>query len=96
MLVTCRVEGLRLRAANDNPHPTSSGTRQSVFDPLLVDALRHFARHGLDAAPRARRAAQAALAVGSQAGFDHWVAITGLFDPRLARQTARAAARGED
>jgi len=96
MLTACRVEGLRLRAANDNPHTSSGGKRQSAFDPLLIDALHHFARHGLDAAPRARSAAQAALAVGSQAGFEHWVAITGLFDPRLARQTARAAVRRED
>lgn len=95
MLAMCRVEELRLRAANDNPHP-NSGNRQRAFDPLLIDALRHFARHGLDAAPRARSAAQAALAGGSQTGFDHWVAITGMFDPRLARQTARAAVRCED
>jgi hypothetical protein len=84
-----RARFLRLRAANDN-HQNAS---KAAFDPLLIDALRHFARHGLDAAPRAR---SAALAADTRAGFDHWVAITGMFDARLARQTARRALRAQD
>ncbi len=87
------LAGLRLRAVNDNSQGRST---EAVFDPLLVDALRHFARHGLDAAPRARVAASTALAAGSVAGFDHWVAITALFDPRLARQTKHAALPAHD
>lgn len=79
-----RLEVLRLQAANDNNAKTGAAT----FDRLLVNALRHFARHGLDAAPSARRAA---LAADNQSDFAHWVAITQLFDPRLARQTERAA-----
>ncbi|MFN4038774.1 MAG: hypothetical protein ACK4IB_05515 [Erythrobacter sp.] len=83
---------MRLRGDNDNSPAPGSG----VFDPLLVDALRHFANHGLDAAPRARQAAASALANGSRNGFDHWVGITALFDPRLARQTERAARSAQD
>lgn len=86
-----RCAGLRLRAANDNPQGEHL---QAMFDPLLVDALRHFARHGLDAAPRARSAALAMLGSGSRAGFDHWLAITGMFDPRLAREIARSGGPG--
>ena len=86
------VRGMRLRAGNDNP-PAAGAV---AFDPLLVDALRHFSCHGLDAAPRAQRAATAALASGSAAGFNHWMAITALFDPRLARQTERAARSAQD
>ena len=93
LLAPHRCAGLRLAAANDNPQDTCP---DAAFDPLLVDALRHFARHGLDAAPRARNAARTALAAGSAAGFDHWVAITALFDPRLARQTRRAAQPARD
>lgn len=93
LLAPRRCEGLRLAAANDNPQGACA---EAVFDPLLVDALRHFARHGLDAVPRARSAAHTALAAGSVAGFDHWVAITALFDPRLARQTRRGAAPARD
>jgi hypothetical protein len=88
-----RCRGLRLAAANDNPQAASA---KAAFDPLLVDALRHFAAHGLNAAPRARSAARAALAAGSRAGFDHWTAITGLFDPRLARGTGRGEAAAQD
>jgi hypothetical protein len=84
-----RARFLRLRAANDN----RQNACEAAFDPLLIDALRHFARHGLDAAPRAR---SAALASGTRAGFDHWVAITGMFDARLARQTARSAQPAQD
>ena len=85
-----RVRGLRMRGANDD-----AAGRAVAFDPLLVDALRHFARHGLAAAPAAHRAANAALAAGEPAAFDRWIAITRCFDARLARG-AEAAARRED
>ena len=86
-----RTSGLRPRPANDN-----AADRPAAFDPLLVDALRHFARHGLAAAPRAHRAATAALAAGEPAAFEHWIAITRCFDPRLARQAERAARQRGD
>lgn len=89
LLTPCRARILRLRAANDN----RQGAAEAAFDPLLIDALRHFARHGLDAAPRARNAA---LAAGSRAGFDHWIAITRMFDARLAYQTQRSALPAQD
>lgn len=89
LLAPQRSAVLRLSAANDN-RAEPGATR---FDPLLVDALRHFAAHGLDAAARAR---SAALAAASPSDFAHWVAITGLFDRRLARQTERCARSAQD
>jgi hypothetical protein len=82
----------RQRAANDNRASTS----QAAFDPLLVDALRHFSRHGLNSAEAARQEAEAALRHGSDAGFDYWVGITRSFDPRLARTAEHAALQMAD
>ena len=82
----------RQHAANDNPFAAGAAR----FDPLLVDALQHFARHGLNAAPRAQVAASGALAAGHHAEFDHWLAITRLFDARLARQTESALVPAQD
>jgi hypothetical protein len=87
-----RESGWRLIAANDD-HPAAEA---AAFDPLLVTALRHFARHGLNATASAQRTATVALAEGDGAQFDHWVAITRCFDPRLARQTERAGQKARD
>lgn len=82
------------RSANDNgrarpdPAPTRSGTPQR-FDPLLVEALRHFAVHGLASAEAAVDAAADAGQRGDSGEQDHWLAVTRLFDRRLA---ARASA----
>lgn len=74
------------RAANDN---RAAGASAPQFDPLLGDALRHFAVHGLAAAEAAVEAAADASARGDAEGQDHWLAITRMFDRRLA---ARAGA----
>jgi hypothetical protein len=87
-----RQSGWRLIAANDD-HPA---TEVTAFDSVLVTALRHFARHGLDAAASAQRTATDALADGDGAQFDRWVAITRCFDPRLARQTERVGRKVRD
>lgn len=59
------------------------------FDPLLGEALRHFAVHGLAAADAAVEAAADASARGDAAGQDHWLAITRMFDRRLAARAVR-------
>jgi hypothetical protein len=80
------------RAANDNRDadraPTPFGTPQR-FDPLLVEALRHFAVHGLASAEAAVEAAADAGQRGDSGEQEHWLAVTRLFDRRLA---ARASA----
>jgi hypothetical protein len=77
----------RMIAANDN----RGDPKTAAFDPGLIDALRHFANHGLAAAPAAQRAATAALAAGDSAQFRRWVEVTRCFDQRLALQTERTA-----
>ncbi len=76
------------RAANDN-------APASVGDALLRDALEHFAATGLGAAVAAIEAASLAHAAGDVAGFDHWLAVAGLLDPRRAAAArARFVANG--
>jgi hypothetical protein len=79
------------RSANDN-----AGAMASAFapgsvqlDPLLGEALRHFAVHGLAAAETARSAADEAAARGDRPARDHWLAITRMFDRRLATRQQR-------
>ena len=76
---------VRVMAANDDHAvPGTQGADGTAFDPVLVDALRHFARHGLDAARVAHAEAERERLAGNGAGAAHWVAITGMFDRRLA------------
>ena len=75
------------RAANDNGDraPTAA-----VFEPLLADALRHFAVHGLASAEAAVEAAADAGQRGDPSAQEHWVAITRMFDRRLAAHARHA------
>jgi hypothetical protein len=78
------------RAANDNGRVRPDNTAgQQRFDPLLVEALRHFAVHGLASAEAAVEAAADAGQRGDSGEQEHWLAVTRLFDRRLA---ARASA----
>lgn len=78
------------RAANDNRADGGADAPGAArFDPLLADALRHFAVHGL-------AAADAALDLAAEAGNrddadarDHWLAVTRMFDRRLAARGQR-------
>lgn len=82
------VTRVQVMAVNDNEGALAEGTEAESasgrFDPVLVDALRHFARHGLDAAHIAYREAQRAASEGNTPGAAHWIAITAQFDRRLA------------
>lgn len=78
------------RAANDNLRPGGEHAPAGVaFDPLLADALRHFAVHGLAAAEVAVDLAAEARTRGDAGGQDHWLAITRMFDRRLAARAGR-------
>ena len=68
--------------ANDN-----SGTFGG--EKLLGEALRHFAVHGLAAAEAAVDAAADAAARGDAEAQDHWLALTRMFDRRLAARAGR-------
>lgn len=78
------------RAANDHRLTGEALTPPAArFDPLLADALRHFAVHGLAAAEAAVELAAEASARGDGESHEHWLAITRMFDRRLAARTAK-------
>lgn len=78
------------RAANDN---LSSGgdveQGPAGFDPLLTDALRHFAVHGLASADAAVDLAAEAGARGDANAKDYWLSIRQIFDRRRAARAER-------
>lgn len=75
------------RAANDNGDMAVGGLR---FDPLLTEALKHFAVHGLAAAEAAVDLAAEAGARDDADARDHWLAVTRMFDRRLAARAERS------
>jgi len=75
------------RAANDNGDVVEGAAR---FDPLLTDALRHFAVHGLASADAAVDLAAEACSRDDADARDHWLAVTRMFDRRLAARLTRA------
>lgn len=74
------------RVANDN---SESNRRETAFDPLLADALRHFAAHGLRAVEVALDEAEQAQTAGDDQANTRWLAITGMFDRRRAAAASR-------
>lgn len=73
------------RAGNDNGDAISSANpRAGPFEPMLIEALRHFAVHGLASAEAALHEAEAASQAGDAQGRAHWLAITSMFDRRRA------------
>ena len=78
------------RAANDNRRLGADGAAEPApFDPLLTEALRHFAIHGFASAEAAVDAAADAAARGDAEAQDHWLAITRMFDRRLAARAGK-------
>jgi len=66
------------------PSNDNGGDRTS--DAMLHAALRHFAEHGLAAAHRARKQAEAAFFAGDRQGYDWWLEICRALDRRMARE----------
>jgi hypothetical protein len=83
-----RVRELCGWPANDN-----GGERPT--DTMLHAALRHFAEHGMAAAHRARKQAEAAFFSGDRQGYDWWLEICRALDGRMARElSARTERQG--
>ncbi len=82
------VTRVRVMAANDNGDAVAVPDA-GAFDPVLVAALRHFARHGLDSARIAQAEATRAGREGNAPAAAEWIAITGMFDRRLAATAGR-------
>lgn len=79
------VGRVRAQAANDNPGTAGTSEQQGCYlDPLLREALRHFAVHGLNAVDAALDEAEQSAARGDGNAKDHWLAITQMFDRRRA------------
>ncbi|HKX77200.1 MAG TPA: hypothetical protein VJM34_01630 [Novosphingobium sp.] len=53
-------------------------------DPVLAEALRHFARHGMRAARVARDNAEGAFAAADTEAYEWWLAICRTLDRRMA------------
>lgn len=75
------VWAARHHCANDNG---DAAAHRLAFDPLLTDALKHFAVHGLSAVEAALDEAKQARADGDGHANDRWLAITQMFDRRSA------------
>jgi hypothetical protein len=73
-----------------------ASAKHTAFDPALVAALRHFARHGLASADAAGAEAKAALVAANSASFDHWLGITRHLDRRLALRIERSVQEASD
>lgn len=90
--LVCRA---RSQAANDNARAEAAAPAPTrTFDPLLAEALRHFAVHGLAAVDAALDEAALAAAKGDANAKDHWLAITHMFDRRRAVGAGSAAEPG--
>lgn len=73
------------RAVNDNGDvAVPAAPHEAPFEPMLTEALRHFAVHGLAAAEAALDEAEAAARTGDAQARAHWLAITCMFDRRRA------------
>ncbi len=80
------------RAANDNAGAAGSAAAgANGFDPLLTEALRHFAVHGLASAAAALDEAEEARTRGDAQAKAHWLAITRMFDRRRAAAASAGA-----
>ncbi|KPQ31729.1 MAG: hypothetical protein HLUCCX21_03170 [Porphyrobacter sp. HL-46] len=82
------VTRVRVMAVNDNGDQPAREA-PGGFDPVLVAALHHFARHGLDSARVAHAEATRARLEGNGPGAAEWAAITAMFDRRLAASANR-------
>jgi hypothetical protein len=71
------IREARCLPANDNDTDPAS-------DALLHAALRHFAEHGLAAAQRARKQAEAAFFAGDRQAYRWWLEICRALDRRMA------------
>lgn len=84
-----RMDARTLRRSCGLPANDNGGDRSS--DAMLHAALRHFAEHGLAAAQRARKQAEAAFFAGDRQGYQWWLEICRALDRRMASELAANA-----
>ena len=66
--------------------PANDNGSDRTTDALLHAALRHFAEHGLAAAQRARKQAEAAFFAGDRQSYQWWLEICRTLDRRMAAE----------
>lgn len=81
-----RIRELCAPPANDNGSSHSS-------DAMLHAALRHFAIHGLAAAHRARKQAEAAFFANDRPAYLWWLEICRVLDRRMANELVTGTGR---
>jgi hypothetical protein len=74
----------RIRESCGLPANDNGGGRAT--DAMLHAALRHFAEHGLAAAQRARKQAEAAFFAGDRQSYLWWLEICRALDRRMASE----------
>ena|SRR6187402_932845 len=81
-----RMSARRIRDTCGLPANDNDGLCAS--DVMLHAALRHFAEHGLAAAHRARKQAEAAFFADDRQGYLWWLEICRALDRRMANDLA--------
>ena len=86
LALTPRMSARRIRETCGLPANDNGGLQTS--DAMLHAALRHFAEHGLAAAYRARKQAEAAFFADDRQGYLWWLEICRALDRRMAAELA--------
>ena len=75
--------------------PANDNGSDRATDALLHAALRHFAQHGLAAAQRARKQAEAAFFADDRQSYQWWLEICRTLDRRMAAEVEFRDAGGD-
>ena len=75
--------------------PANDNGSDRATDALLHAALRHFAQHGLAAAQRARKQAEAAFFADDRQSYQWWLEICRTLDRRMAAEIELREAGGD-
>ena len=75
--------------------PANDNGFDRTTDALLHAALRHFAQHGLAAAQRARKQAEAAFFADDRQSYQWWLEICRTLDRRMAAEIELREAGGD-
>ena len=75
--------------------PANDNGSDRTTDALLHAALRHFAQHGLAAAQRARKQAEAAFFADDRQSYQWWLEICRTLDRRMAAEIELREAGGD-
>ena len=75
--------------------PANDNGSDRATDALLHAALRHFAQHGLAAAQRARKQAEAAFFADDRQSYQWWLEICRTLDRRMAAEIELRVAGGD-